>query len=114
MGRRFGHDVLDILWFYREFFLTSFPQPPILRTQTRGKKREPVDAFLGGRRVHDVDEPGLTNIQRGLTPLRSAHEDSARLSWAFAFFVLRALGFASRPAFGLNPIVYFCLDRRQQ
>jgi hypothetical protein len=36
IGRRFRHRKHKILWFVYEFFLTSFPQPPILRFQARG------------------------------------------------------------------------------
>jgi hypothetical protein len=36
-GRRFRHAEYKILWFLYEFFLTSFPQPPILRFQARGR-----------------------------------------------------------------------------
>lgn len=34
--RRFRQPEHDILYFFREYFLTTFPQPPILRIQTRG------------------------------------------------------------------------------
>ncbi len=37
IGRRFRHREPKILCFLYEFFLTSFPQPPILRFQARGR-----------------------------------------------------------------------------
>src|SRR5580658_5045998 len=45
IGRRFRHHKPRILWFLREFFLTSFPQPPILRFQARGSISWPQHFF---------------------------------------------------------------------
>jgi len=36
-GRHFRQLVRKILWFFVDFFLTSFPRPTILRNQTGGK-----------------------------------------------------------------------------
>jgi hypothetical protein len=49
--RHFRHQKPSILWFAREFPLTTFPQPTILRTQTRGIS-EPAVIFLDWRPVH--------------------------------------------------------------
>jgi hypothetical protein len=69
IGRRFRHHQHKILWFVYEFFLTSFPQPPILRFQARGSIdwlqrffRCPQPAVGAG--------PSLTENSKGPHPTR--------------------------------------------
>src|ERR1700719_2176524 len=41
-GRQLGHANPNILWFDAIYLLTTFPQPPILRSQTRQHMRDLV------------------------------------------------------------------------
>jgi hypothetical protein len=86
-NRRFGHARPNILWLGREIFLTSFPQPPILRSQTRGKVRR---LFRNPSSSQGTERTGFNRILRGDDP--TSHRATiklARLSWAFPFFQLR-------------------------
>ena len=94
IGRRFRHRKHKILWFVYEFFLTSFPQPPILRFQARGR----ISWLQLFRCAQPVVEPDRVNRKsRGALPhLTPRLGFLARLSWAFvSFFSARTALFAA-------------------
>ena len=82
--RRFRHSEPKILWSICEFFLTSFPQAPILRFQARGR-------ICWSQRLccpQPVVEPDRVNRKstRGLPHRTPRLGFLARLSWAFVSF----------------------------
>jgi len=88
IGRRFRHAEPKILCFLDEFFLTSFPQPPILRFQARGRISWPQRFLLPptSRRAG----PSLTENLKGPYPTtRSASVFLRRLAGLLSLFFRR-------------------------
>jgi hypothetical protein len=84
IGRRFRHPEPKILCFVYEFFLTSFPQPPILRFQARGRISW-LQLFCCPQPVVEPDR--VNRKSRGALPhLTPRLGFLARLSWAFVSF----------------------------
>src|ERR1700690_794397 len=84
-SRFLRHFVPDILWSHAEFFLTSFPQPLILRSQTRGIVNRLLRCPQHWSR--GKQDRVQSNIQRGRPHFAPRLGLQARLSWAFAFFL---------------------------
>jgi hypothetical protein len=109
IGRRFRHPEPKILCFVYEFFLTSFPQPPILRFQARGR----ISWLQLFRCPQPVVEPDRVNRKsRGALPhLTPRLGFFARLSWAFvSFFSARTAVIAARGS-RCSPTVNDCVYR---
>jgi hypothetical protein len=93
-GRHLRHAEYKILWFLYEFFLTSFPQPPILRFQARGRISWPQRFLLPptSRRAG----PGLTENLKGPYPTaRSASVFLRRLAGLLSLFSVRTVFLAA-------------------
>jgi hypothetical protein len=82
--RRFRQLLPNILWFEYEFFLTTFLQPLILRTQTRGNvNRFFADRAAGERRK----QTGFYRKSEGNRPQTTPRLDFQRgLAGLFSFF----------------------------
>jgi len=108
IGRRFRHREHKILWFVYEFFLTSFPQPPILRFQARGRISWP-QLFCCPQPVVEPDR--VNRKSRGALPhLTPRLGFLARLSWAFVSF-FGANGVFCRSQVRLLPTVNYRVYR---
>lgn len=109
-NRHFRQHHPNILWFPIYFFLTSFAQPLILRTQTRGEC-ESVVAFGAGP-ISDANGLGPTEYQLGITPTHRACE-YARHGWAFLIF--RFAPIACGPSLVISfPDSKFCVSHDTQ
>jgi len=100
-GRRFRHREHKILWFVYEFFLTSFPQPPILRFQARGRISWP-QLFCCPQPVVEPDR--VNRKSRGALPhLTPRLGFLARLSWAFVSFFSARTALSAVPRSSCSP-----------
>ena len=101
IGRRFRHREHKILWFVYEFFLTSFPQPSILRFQARGRISWP-QLFCCPQPVVEPDR--VNRKSRGALPhLTPRLGFLARLSWAFVSFFSARTALWAAPRFSCFP-----------
>jgi hypothetical protein len=109
IGRRFRHLEPKILCFVYEFFLTSFPQPPILRFQARGR----ISWLQLFRCAQPVVEPDRVNRKsRGALPhLTPRLGFLARLSWAFVSFFSARTAVLAAPRSSCSPTVNNCVYR---
>ena len=104
IGRRFRHPEHKILWFVYEFFLTSFPQPPILRFQARGRISWLQHFFAAPNQ--SLSRTGFNRKSKGASPYGTPRLGFlARLSWAFVSF-FGANGVFSRSKFRRLPTKY--------
>ena len=103
-GRRFRHAEPKILCFLYEFFLTSFPQPSILRFQARGSISWSQRFFAAPNQSESRTE--FNRKFRGASPHGTPRLNFlARLSWAFVSFFSARTVFFCRSKVRLLPTV---------